>query len=92
MRAQGMNLFCSSFREENLAKDMGLFHVSDCVPSIVAPLITGALTFGLKQRGDLSLYSVWAWVFAMAAFWYALSCAAIFLYFNRVKEHKNVAH
>lgn len=64
--------------KESIAKDMGIWHVADTVPSMIAPLITGVIvssgTFQVGQR------YAWSIAFALSTCWVMLSgVAALFI-------------
>jgi hypothetical protein len=54
---------------ENVAKDMGIWHVALVLPQIIAPAITGLTLNALKDTSLTLGYSV---VFSLTALWFIL--------------------
>lgn len=54
----------------DIAKDMGVWHVSIVLPQVLSPLVSGGIITGLK---GYSLEAAWATVFAVATGWFILS-------------------
>lgn len=71
--------------KEDTAKDMGLWHISDTVPSMVAPLITGLILNGLKPA--VGTRYAWVIVYTIATFWFALSAIAIIPFYVKPKNN-----
>jgi len=67
----------------NIAKDMGIWHLSFVLPQVIAPVITGALLTALKTRSSHA--ASYAVVFGITAAWFFL--AAVFVYPIRSVKH-----
>jgi len=56
--------------EADIAKDMGIWHISFALPQVIAPIIAGLILSSLKI---ISMRLAYATVFAIASLWFVLS-------------------
>jgi MFS family permease len=69
-------------RKENIAKDMGIWHVSDTIPSMIAPLITGLILSNMKPI--IGERYAWSLAFAFSCFWFLMSgFCMMFIYIKK---------
>jgi len=71
----------------NVAKDMGIWHLSFVLPQVVAPIITGAILTEIKKT---SVQLAYACVFGITATWFIL--ATVFVYPVRSRTNSKSQH